>query len=142
MNEKRKRRMLQKKRKPEKGSVPMQETDDDWYFDEADVEMPEDPYDARLPALVLEMRKEHEEVVGPKGWILFTILCYVPVIGTAVLFLAGYGKKGNPGKNLRNFAKAASFASLAYTACLFGVSMLLVTHGHQIRQILLSLKGV
>lgn len=143
MKEKRKHRMIQPKRIPKRQRpVPKKETDDDWYFDEEDVEIPEDPYDARLPALVLEMRREHEEVVAPKGWILCLLFCYVPVIGAIVLFFFGYGKKQNPKKNIRNFARAASWASLAFSAGLFGFGMLLATHGHQIRLMLMSLRGV
>lgn len=104
-------------------------------FDDAD------PYEARLPSLVLEMRKEHEEVVPPKGWIPFVLLMFVPAAGAVILFLTTKGKGIAAGKNIRNFALPSAWISTAYTAALAAGVWILYTYGHQMRMWVMGLIG-
>ena len=100
-----------------------------------------DPFLTRLPSLVREMQKEHEEVVPPKQWVPYVFLIFVPVAGAVIMFLTAYGKGPAAGKNIRNFALPSAWISAAYTAALGIGVRILFTYGHQIRMWVLGWLG-
>lgn len=92
----------------------------------------EDPIKARLPALIMEMRRAHEEVVPPKGWTLYGILLMIPVIGAAVFLYMGYFKKEITNRNTWGFSRCAFFLNLLWTVILTAACLVFLYYGRDI----------
>ena len=100
-----------------------------------------DPFGCHLPALVLEMRREHEEVVDSRNWIPFVLLPFIPAAGSIVLFTAALRPDRAFSKNIRNYALPAAVVSGIYTAALVIAFAAAMKYGHEIRLFVEGLKG-